>query len=132
MSCATPQTPVNPDDVAVRLQTDTVRDGGALILQARGEVDAYTLPNWRRIVEETAVNASAAESVIVDITGLDFVACSALATLANQAEMCRKQGNDLAVVSCSPIVQRVAAVTGLDARLAIYPTADAAVRATRG
>ncbi|WP_343600926.1 anti-sigma factor antagonist [Mycobacterium sp.] len=122
--------PRPPDGVAARLQTVTDRRDSAVILQARGEVDAYTLPAWQRIVRETAAHATTAGPVIVDITGLDFISCSALATLASQAEVCREQGSDLAMVCRAGVVHRVAAATGLDQRLAIYTTTDAAVRAS--
>ncbi|MGH3970158.1 MAG: STAS domain-containing protein, partial [Mycobacterium sp.] len=75
------------EDGAARLQTDTDRRGSAVILHARGEVDAYTLGTWRRIVQEISECAGAGEQVIVDITGLDFIASAALAALANEADV---------------------------------------------
>jgi anti-anti-sigma factor len=109
---------------AARLHTETDRCGHAVILRARGEVDAHTLPDWCRVLRDTAAHAP----MIVDITGLDFIGCSGLAALANQADACREHGTSLGVVSRTSIVHRIAAATGLDARLAIYPTTEAALQ----
>ncbi|ORW11865.1 anti-sigma factor antagonist [Mycobacterium kyorinense] len=107
------------DDVAERLQTNTVRRGSGAILYARGEVDAYTLATWRQVLCETADASCVRGPVIVDITGLDCISCSGLAALANQANTCREQGSDLVVVSRAAIAHRVAAATGLDVRTAL-------------
>jgi anti-anti-sigma factor len=119
------RSPRRPNNGAARLHTETDHRGHAVILRARGEVDAHTLPDWCRVLRETAAHAP----MIVDITGLDFIGCSGLAALAKQADACRAQGTNLGVVSRASIVQRITAATGLDARLAIYPTTEGALEA---
>ncbi|GBE67978.1 hypothetical protein MFM001_44400 [Mycobacterium sp. MFM001] len=120
---------IRSDDAAERLQTDTVRCGSGVVLYARGEVDAFTLSIWRQVLCETADAYRISGPVIVDITGLDFISASGLAALANQANACREQGNDLVVVSRAAIAHRVAAATGLDVRTAIRSSTAAALRA---
>lgn len=116
-------------DAAARLQTNTVLCGSGAVLYARGEVDAYTLATWRRVLCETSAAYRVSGPVIVDITGLDFISASGLAALANQANTCREHGNDLVVVSRASIAHRVAAATGLDVRTAIRSSTEAALRA---
>lgn len=118
-----------PADVAGRLKIEIGRSGSALIVRARGEVDAYTLTAWRRMLREAAAPADVSGSVIVDISELDFIACSALAVLADQADACRAHGISLIVASRASTVRRIAAATDLGERLSIRPSTEAALLA---
>jgi anti-anti-sigma factor len=120
-----------PADVAsTRLQIDVDHRGPAVIIHARGEVDAYTLPTWRRLIRGSAALATAPGPLIIDITRLDFIACSGLAALANQGDACREQGTNMIVVSCASIVHRVATATGLEEHLSICSSTEAALRSS--
>jgi anti-anti-sigma factor len=65
--------------------------------------------------------------LIVDVTGLDFMACCAVEVLAEEAENCRRRGVELRLVSPQQIVARIVDACGLSGVLPIYPTADSAL-----
>lgn len=114
-----------PDGIATACRSIDHR-GRVVIVHARGEVDAYSLPTWRQVTREACAHASPPGPVIVDITGLDFIACCALAAPVDQADVCRAHGINIIVVSRAPIVHRVTAATGLGARLPICASTEEA------
>ncbi|WAJ47657.1 anti-sigma factor antagonist [Mycobacterium sp. Aquia_216] len=109
------------------LRATTDRRGPAVLIYAGGEIDACNEQTWRRLVSEAANAVEAAGSLIVDVTGLDFIACCAVEVLADEAENCRRRGVELRLVSPQPIVARIVDACGLSGVLPIYPTADSAL-----
>lgn len=92
------------------------RRGDIIVLSARGEADAYTLPLWRQKVREAIEAARAARgALIVDGTRLDFLSLRTLAALAEDAAWCRRDGVEICLVTADP---RLARLAGGDPRLA--------------
>ncbi|WP_407687884.1 anti-sigma factor antagonist [Mycobacterium sp. HUMS_1102779] len=112
------------------LRATTDRVGGAVLVNAGGEVDACNEHTWRQLVSEAAGVVTTPGPLVVDVTGLDFMGCCAFAVLADEAERCRTRGIELRLVSREPIVARIVAACGLSGVLPIYPTADAALGTT--
>lgn len=118
--------------MAGRLAVDVGRRDRAVVVDVRGELDAYSMPMWWRITREAAAHAAAPGTVVVDITGLDFIAGGPLAALADLTDGCRNRGVNLVVLSRASVVQRMVAVTGLDKRLVVCATLGAALAAGTG
>lgn len=114
-------------DTAARLQVDLAHHGSAVIVHASGEVDAYTLPIWRRATLEAAAHVSSPGPVIADISRLDFISWGGLRTLADEAAECRRRGTDLVVVSQAAIVHRMTAAAKLQDLLTVRPSVEAAL-----
>jgi anti-anti-sigma factor len=114
------------------LRATTDRSGPAVLITAGGEVDACNEHTWRQLVKEAASVVTAPGPFVVDVSGLDFIACCAFAVLADEAERCRRRGIALRVVAKQPIVERIVKACGLDALLPIYPTADSALAMCAG
>jgi anti-anti-sigma factor len=113
------------------LRATTDRRGSALVIYAGGEVDACNEKTWHRLVNEAAMVSTAPGPFVVDVTGLDFMACCAFAALAEAAERCQSRGVELRVVSAQPIIARIIHASGLGAALPVYATVDEAVAAPR-
>jgi anti-anti-sigma factor len=109
------------------LRATTDRSGAAVIISAGGEIDACNERTWRRLVSEAASVVIAPGPFVVDVTGLDFMACCAFAVLANEARRCEERGIELRLVSREPLVTRIVDACGLNRLLPIYPSADAAL-----
>ncbi|WAC94424.1 anti-sigma factor antagonist [Mycobacterium sp. Aquia_213] len=109
------------------LRATTDRRGAAVLIYAGGEIDACNEETWRRLVSEAAGVVTGQGPLIVDVTGLDFMACCAVEVLAEQAEILRRRGVELRLVSPQRIVSRIVDACGLSAVLPIYPTADSAL-----
>ncbi|MGH3525501.1 MAG: anti-sigma factor antagonist [Mycobacterium sp.] len=120
----------SPDAAASRLQIEVDQRGCAVIVHARGELDAYTMPIWRRVTREASAQATPPGPVIVDISRLDFISCGALVALALDADVCRARRINLIVVSRASTVHRIVAATDLDARLPIHSSTESALLAT--
>jgi anti-anti-sigma factor len=112
------------------LRAVTQRSGPVVIIRAGGEVDAANEHTWRRLVEEAAAVAAPPGPFIVDINGLDFMACCAFAVLAAESERCRGRGVALRLVSCDPSVARVIQACNLGGILPLHPTIDTALATT--
>ncbi len=109
------------------LRATTDRDGPAVLIHAGGEIDAHNEQTWRHLVSEAAAVATPPGPFIVDVTGVDFMACCAFAVLADEAEWCRRRGVELRLVSRQPIVARIVKACGLTELLPIYPNVQLAL-----
>lgn len=118
-----------PGGVQGRLEVDVNHRGCALILEVRGELDAHTLPTWRRRVGDVTGCAAVDAPVVVDITRLNFIACGALEAVAKQVNRCRARGVNLVVATRPSTIHRLAAAGEFATRLPIYPSAQAALSA---
>jgi anti-anti-sigma factor len=109
------------------LRATTDRRGPAVLIYAGGEIDACNDETWRRLVAEAANVVTSPGPLVVDVTGLDFMACCAVEVLAEQAESLRRRGVELRLVSPQQIVSRIVDACGLSGMLPIYPTVDSAL-----
>lgn len=109
------------------LRATTERSGPAVLIHAGGEIDAYNEDTWRRLASEAAQVVSAPGPLVVDVTGIDFMASCAIAVLADEAQRCNRRGIELRLVSREPIIARIVKACGLIDVLPIYPTTDAAL-----
>jgi anti-anti-sigma factor len=109
------------------LRATTDRCGGAVLINAGGEIDACNEHTWRHLVSEAASVVTPPGPLVVDVTGLDFMGCCALSVLAEEAQRCRRRGIELRLVSRQPIVARIVDACGLSGMLPIYPTTDSAL-----
>jgi anti-anti-sigma factor len=111
------------------LRATTERNGPVVIVSAGGELDASNEAVWRRLLNEAAAAASAPGLLVVDTSGLDFMACCAYAALGEEAERCRRRGVDMRLVSYQPAVSRIVAACGLSELLPVDHSVDAALSA---
>lgn len=109
------------------LRATTDRYGGAVLINAGGEIDACNEHTWRHLVSEAASLVTPPGPLVVDVSSLDFMGCCAFAVLAEQAQGCHRRGAELRLVSREPVVARVVEACGLSGTLPIYPTADSAL-----
>lgn len=112
------------------LRATTDRSGAAVLITTGGEIDACNEHTWRQLVGEAASGVSPHGTLIVDVTGLEFMGCCAFTVLADEAQRCRDRGVELRLVSHAPIVARIVEACGLSGVLPIYPSANSALAAT--
>lgn len=90
--------------------------GGVVLLEAAGEVDSMTAPRLEDGLS-TALDAALAEpggTVVVDLSGVTFLASSGLAVLIRGARRAAERERRLHVVASSRAVARPLQVTGTD------------------
>jgi anti-anti-sigma factor len=111
------------------LRATAERCDSAVIVYAGGEVDACNEHTWQRLLSEVAAIVTSPGSLVLDVTGLEFMACCAFAALAEEADRCRRRGVKLCLVSLESGVARTVHACGLADVLPVYVTADAALSA---
>lgn len=112
-----------PGRPEARLSAIMRTHGAAVVLSVRGEADACTLDDWRRLVHEGAALAAAhGGPLVVDTGGLGFLGWRALVVLAEEAADQSRRGVAICLVSRMPTFARMAAVDPLTAELPIHST----------
>jgi anti-anti-sigma factor len=116
-----------PEGTLPGLNATVERRGNAAIVHVHGEVDAYTLPTWRRLLREVVTATAAPGPIVIDTGGLGFMACRSMLALAEEAEACRLRDVRLCVVGSPLVVTRIVALLDLDALQPIYACVEDAL-----
>jgi anti-anti-sigma factor len=116
-------------DAQSTLRATAQRSGSAVMVYAGGEVDACNERTWRHLLGEAAAAAAPPGPLVIDTSGVDFMACCAFAVLADEADRCHRRGVDLRLVSRQPVVTRIVETCRLSGLLPVHPTVDSALSA---
>ncbi|MGE5177643.1 MAG: STAS domain-containing protein [Bacteroidota bacterium] len=100
--------------------------GRAAMLRVRGRLDARSAPSLLRA--GSAVR-DRAENLILDLSGVTFMASSGLGSLLSLTEEFRQRGLRVRLASPSPAVDSVIRLLNLHDFLAIDPSEEAALHA---
>jgi anti-anti-sigma factor len=76
-----------------------------------------------------SVVAGANKAIVVDLSGVSFVASIGIRTLLTGAKAVHSRGGKLVLLSPSSAVEKVLKVTGVDTLMPIFHDADAAIQA---
>ena len=105
------------------LITSVSHDEGIAVLAVSGEIDLATIPAFEAAIADALTQRPTA--LIVDLSGVDFLASSGLQALVATRESLAGAAQ-FAVVAHSPATSRPIQLTGLDQILSLHPTlADA-------
>jgi anti-sigma B factor antagonist len=85
--------------------------GGIPVLLARGEIDVYTSPDFRR--ELQALVAGDAPRVVVDFAAVDFIDSSGLGVLVGALKRMRERDGSIVLRGMTPSTKKVFDITGL-------------------
>ncbi|MBI2703596.1 MAG: anti-sigma factor antagonist [Mycobacterium sp.] len=95
----------------------------AVIVYVGGEIDALNDNTWRLLLAEASGFASAPQLFMVDVNSVEFMSCSSLLALAEEATRCRERGIGMCLISMQPSVARTIAACGLSDVLPVHETA---------
>ena len=126
-----PDSAPGPFGAGLPLDTQVSRPGpGTVLLRVGGEVDTLTATRLQAGLDEALDSARAdAAGVVVDLTGVTFLASSGLAVLIGGARRAAEVGRRLLLVAASRAVTRPLQVTGADALFDTHPDLAAALDA---
>ena len=99
----------------------------AAVIEVRGEVDLYTSPQVREAI--VGVTRRRTPLVIVDLTGVDYMDSSGVATLVEGLQFCRGYGGAFRLVGLGETVRQVFRFAKLDTVFDICPSAGEALAA---
>ena len=113
--------------LGVELET-SVR-GGRLVVGLRGDLDVTSAAD-----AEAAITALMArgQSLVIDMSALDFIDCSALGALLRVRGLARRGGGDVVLATPQPYVLRLLVLTGNDEVFRVQADVEAAVASVAG
>jgi anti-sigma B factor antagonist len=100
---------------------------GAVVIHAVGDVDMATRGLLDRQLKTAETKVAPPAPVVLDLTGVVFLASMGLSLLVEHHERCAESGSRLVVVATDRAVLRPMQITGLDELLTIVPTVQAAL-----
>jgi anti-sigma B factor antagonist len=108
----------------VTLEFDmNLRDGHAAVA-LRGEAD---VTNAAALVSAIAAVTALHQVVIVELSALEFIDCSALRALLRLQRCAGRSGGIVLIAAPSRNVLRLLSLTGMDGAFRVHPSADAAL-----
>lgn len=100
-------------------------DGGETICRPVGELDAFTVSQFRQALAELA----ASPRLVIDMSGVPFVDSAGLGALIGGIRRTREMGGDVAVACNRPTLIRLLRTTGFDRIVTVAESVDEATAA---
>ena len=98
---------------------------GLTVCQPVGELDAYTVPDFRERLTEAATMGN----VIIDLSEVPFMDSAGLGALIGGIRRTRENGGEVAVACSRPTLTRLLHTTGFDRIVPVTETMEEAVAA---
>jgi anti-sigma B factor antagonist len=109
------------------IQVET-NDEGFTICRPVGELDAFTVSQFRQALAELATN----RRLLIDMSGVPFVDSAGLGALIGGIRRARELGGDVAVCCNRPTLSRLLRTTGFDRIVTVAETMEEAAAALGG
>jgi len=100
---------------------------GYIICRPVGELDAFTVSQFRQTLAELASNPE----ILIDMSGVPFIDSAGLGALIGGIRRARELGGDVALCCNRPTLTRLLHTTGLDRIVTVTDTVEAAAAALR-
>jgi len=107
------------------LDIQTEQADGYTICRPVGELDAFTVTQFRQELAELASNPR----LLIDMSGVPFVDSAGLGALIGGIRRARELGGDVAVACNRPTLTRLLKTTGFDRIVTVTETVDEAAAA---
>jgi anti-sigma B factor antagonist len=101
---------------------------GVAVLRVRGEIDTLTADTFAAAVTELL--SARDQTLVVDLTGVTFLASTGLAVLIEAARKAEVRPHRLRLVAPGRAVRRPLEITGTDRLFEIHPDVSAATTGT--
>lgn len=123
---ATPRQSAAGSDLATFLDTAITKPHpGTAVLEVNGEIDTLTAPAFTDATAELMTGPD--ETLVIDLTGVRFLASSGLAVLITAAHRAEERGTRLRLVVSTRAVRRPLEITGTDQLFDLHPDLSTAV-----
>jgi anti-sigma B factor antagonist len=113
----------------MELFVDVRDEAGHKVLAATGEIDVHTASRLRDRLAD--VIASGERTLIVDLTGVDFLDSTGLGVLVGGLNKVQEVDGSLSLVCPHASLLKLFTITGLDQVFVIHPTVAAAIADAR-
>jgi anti-sigma B factor antagonist len=98
---------------------------GTAVLTVQGEIDTLTAPTFTAATTELVTGPD--ERLVIDLTGVRFLASSGLAVLITAANRADERGARLRLVVATRAVRRPLEITGTDQLFDLHPDLSSAI-----
>ncbi|KQY37379.1 MULTISPECIES: STAS domain-containing protein [Nocardia] len=121
-------------DLCRRLDAVSESAGQVIVLHARGEIDAYTLPRWRSLLESAVPESAEGGHLVVDLDEVTFLSVRAVMVLTDLAQHLDRRGigMHLADGRAATTIARVIDLAGMTEWISIHRDVATALAATAG
>jgi anti-sigma B factor antagonist len=109
----------------MELQLATRHEDDVCVVSAQGEVDVFTAPGLD--TELDSLIAAGSPRLVVDLSGVAFLDSTGLGVLVKALKHAREAGGWLHLVVTSDRIRKIFEITGLDASIPIFDTAQDAI-----
>jgi anti-sigma B factor antagonist len=106
------------------IELETSARGGHVVVALRGELDVSDAAGIEAAIAAELVPG---QSLIIDMSALDFVDCASLAALLRVQGLARSFGGDVVLAAPQRRVRRLLALSGQDQVFRVHPSVEAAV-----
>jgi anti-sigma B factor antagonist len=107
------------------LELETRHDGDVAIVVAHGEVDVFTAPGLDSALD--ALTADGTARLVIDLSRVSFLDSTGLGVIVKALKHAREAGGWLHLVITSGRIRKIFEITGLDASIPIFDTAQDAI-----
>jgi anti-sigma B factor antagonist len=102
---------------------------GISVIRVAGEVDIYTAPDLRYLVNQTI--DSGAKDLVIDMSEVTYMDSSGFGTLLGATKRLRPDGGSIGLAACSEAIERMLRITRLDTIFGVFSRVDEAVDAAK-
>jgi anti-sigma B factor antagonist len=112
---------------SIRLETSIKDVDGLKVIDATGEIDVYTAPQFKEAVNQ--VISLGQLHLIINMTQVTYMDSSGFGTLLSATKRLRPEGGTINLVACSNSIDRMLRITRLNTVFGIYGTVEEAIAA---
>lgn len=110
----------------IRLETVTREIDGTRVLDAVGEIDVYTAPQFKEAVND--IIASGQKHLLVNMAGVAYMDSSGFGALLSATKRLKPQGGSVNLIRCNSAIDRILRITRLDTIFSTYESLDDAIQ----
>jgi anti-sigma B factor antagonist len=111
----------------IRLEVELKQIDGTTILQAAGEIDVYTAPQFKEAI--SSIIASGQKHLIIDMTSVNYMDSSGFGALLSATRKLRPEGGTINLVKVTAAIDRILNITRLNTVFATHDSIDEALKA---
>jgi anti-sigma B factor antagonist len=103
-------------------------EGGIQLVRPVGKLDVFTFIDLKKYFEELCARLPQGLKVVVDLSGVDYIASSGWSVLLSRRQAIQRQGGDLSVYGMNDNLRRVYDSMKIDRMLPSAPSREDAAR----
>lgn len=112
------------ENLALSISTEAKSDN--TVVHVGGDLDVYTAPRLKETMEPVL---SEGGSMVLDLTGVQFIDSTALGILVGGLQLAQANNGALRLVVSDPFLLKIFRITGFDGMFSIYPQLEDALSA---